>query len=483
MIKSTIYIPCHNYARFLRQAVDSVLAQTQSDWEIILINDGSSDGTADIMQEYADRLPDRVRIVHNETAIGLIKNANIAIEMARGTYVMRLDADDWLDENALLVMCHILDQHSEFALVYPNYVYVDELGRPIAVEQRKRIGAEQHLHDLPAHGACTMVRRRVLKTVGGYDEAHDRQDGYDLWLKICNRYKVENISTPLFFYRQHGSSLSRDDEQLLEIRARIKQAHVTRLGGPVKPRIACIVGAKNSYEQLPNIVLGEIAGQPLINYTLSSVTEADCFDTVVVSTDDPVVVEYCKKSYPNILSRIRPGQLSDPRADDVSVVNESLAYLTNECDIHPDVVVLLSLHSPLRSARHIHKALNTLMLYNVDSVISISENHDLHYVHGNNGLEPLNPSMHRQIRTEREGLYTDNGAIRLMWADVVNANGILGQRVGHITMPHWEGVRVKSQRDAWLVEQILKARNDGRELYPEAWSNSDAKLKNISNGR
>lgn len=466
---ATIYVPCHNYGNYLEKALDSIIAQTFDDWELIIIDEGSKDNTAEIANKYKATHGDKIRFIHHDKPRGLLATANEAIELARGRYIMRLDADDWLDDNALLVMTNYLDKNSDTGLVYPNYIYVDAAGNHIGIENRKQIGTESRLLDLPAHGACTMVRRRILKNVGGYDETLDRQDGYQLWLKISSRFKVANISTPLFFYRQHGKSLSQDDEQLLATRAKIKQAQVKRQSGSVRPRIICVVGAKNSYVNMPKIVLTEIAGQPLINYTLDAVTKAACFDTVIVNTDDQSVVDYCNRVYPNIVGRVRPERFSTQQTDEVSVVKECLSYLENEQDMYPDVVVLLSLHSPLRNSEHIRTALDTLFLYDIDSVISISENRDLHYVHARDGLEPLNPSMHRQIRTEREGLYTYNGAIRVMWADTVNENDILGRRVGHITMPYWESIQIKSQRDAWLIEEILNAQTEGRNLVPKAW--------------
>ncbi len=199
MTAVTIYVPCHNYGHFLGEALDSIIAQTFEDWELLIIDEGSGDDTAKIAAKYHAIHGDKIRIILHDTPRGLLATANEAIELARGRYIMRLDADDWLDENALLVMVHHLDQNRDVALVYPNYIYVDKAGNYLGVENRKRIGAESRLLDLPAHGACTMVRRRILKSVGGYDETLDRQDGYQLWLKISNRYKVADISTPLFF--------------------------------------------------------------------------------------------------------------------------------------------------------------------------------------------------------------------------------------------------------------------------------------------
>ena len=91
---------------------------------------------------------------------------------------------------------------------------------PRIAENRRKVGADARLLDLPAHGACTMVRKRVLKAVGGYSETADAQDGYELWLKVLQRYhaQVANVATPLFYYRQHGSSLSTDRDRILAAR-------------------------------------------------------------------------------------------------------------------------------------------------------------------------------------------------------------------------------------------------------------------------
>ena len=84
---------------------------------------------------------------------------------AKGEYIIRLDADDYLDESALLVMAKYLDANQDIALVYPNYYYVNEEGNFLGLERRKIIGKEVEVLDLPAHGACTMVRKRILKSI------------------------------------------------------------------------------------------------------------------------------------------------------------------------------------------------------------------------------------------------------------------------------------------------------------------------------
>ena len=167
--KVTVYVPCRQYAHYLDECLRSLARQTLRDWEAILIDDASTDDSLALMEAFRARFPERVRVLHNATAQGLRANANLALELATGEYVMRLDADDYLDENALLVLAARLDSEPDVGLVYPNWTWLDESGGYIGQERRKRLWDETHVPDLPAHGACTMVRRRVLKAIGGYD--------------------------------------------------------------------------------------------------------------------------------------------------------------------------------------------------------------------------------------------------------------------------------------------------------------------------
>lgn len=461
----TIYIPCYNYGRFLPQAVESVLAQTLPDWELIIVDDGSADETAVVAAKYQAADPARIRVVAQTPARGLQFSANVALREAKGEYVMRLDADDFLDENALLILVSYLTQHPQVALVYPNYIYVDEEGNYLGIEQRKRIGQEAQLLDLPPHGAGTMIRKRVLKSVGGYGEAYVTQDGYELWLKILNRYGVGHVSTPLFFYRQHPVSLSRDEGRVLEARRQIKRdTAVAHQRGDVAPRIVAIVPVKNTYARLPDIALRAVAGKPLLDHTIDAALQVQDVEKIVVTTDDPRVIEHCQ-GQPKVLAMLRPKELSDEQVWDRQVVSDVVQRLESEHGLYADIIVVLSVHAPLRRAKHIQEAIDTLQLYNSDGVVSVYEDYDLHYTHGRSGLIPLNPAMHRHIRREREALYVNNGAVRVLWRDVLKGPDLSGCTLGHIVMLREESVQIKSLADLAFVEQWL-ARRDSREAAP-----------------
>ena len=104
-------------------------------------------------------------LIKNETPIGLQKSANRVIKTSLGEYILRLDADDILDENALLVLSNYLENNSEIALVFPGFILINEEGEILAVEKLRKIGVETKMLDLPAHGACSMVRKNILKSI------------------------------------------------------------------------------------------------------------------------------------------------------------------------------------------------------------------------------------------------------------------------------------------------------------------------------
>ena len=465
-IKVSLYIPCHNYGRYLPQAVDSVLGQIMTEWDLVIINDGSSDNTTEIADAYAGKYPGKIRVHHHDKARGLLRCANVALEMVKGEYIMRLDADDFLDESALLVMSQYLDRNLDIALVYPNYFYVDKDGHYLRMENRKKVGTEAKLLDLPAHGACTMVRKRILKSVGGYSEEVRAQDGHELWLKIIHRYRVGSVSTPLFHYRQHDESLSRDTAKILSNRQQVKRLLAQKSEGPVKPRIVAIVPVKNTYPDHPNIALHEIAGKPLLDYTLDSARRTGLFNTIFVSTDDPAVIEHCRNRA-GIVANLRPEALSHHDVRFSRVVYDAVTQLEEEYDVFPDIVVILNVHTPLRKPEQIVKAVDTLLLYNSDSVISVVEDWAIHFKHGLNGLEPLNPAMINRVRLEREALFVDNGALKVAWRDSVGEEDLFGEKISHIVMSLEDSVIASSEANIWLIAHILnrqRTEHEGRQI-------------------
>ena len=155
--KVTVYITSHNYSIFLKESIESVLKQTYKNWELFLIDELMA-------SKYKNQ---KIKVFRNLKAKGLRSCANYVLGKADGKYIIRLDADDFFDENALLLMVNYLE-NSDAVLVYPDWIYVNESGFFTGKETRKKLNVDTLVNDLAAHGACTLVRTDVLKEIGGY---------------------------------------------------------------------------------------------------------------------------------------------------------------------------------------------------------------------------------------------------------------------------------------------------------------------------
>lgn len=450
MPKVTVYTVCRDYARYLPQAIKSVLNQTMRDWELIVINDGSTDDTEEVLKQFESDA--RIRIIHQPPR-GLPVSCNAAIAMATGEYIIRLDADDYFDENALLVLSGVLDAHPKVGLVYPDYFLISADGEILGHVRKEKISDDLGLLDLPAHGAGTMIRRQYFVEVGGYDETVDCQDGYDLWIKFIERYKVHNVNLPLFYYRRHPVSLSANQERILRARRVLKEGCVRERYGNKVPTVLAIIPVRNASPLGEGWAMHPLGGTPILQHTLDELKDCSLLTRTVVVTEDDTVAAFARSRDAETL--IRPFHMARINSPIEPTVLFALEQLGNQ-GFKPDIVCLLYADSPLRRAHHIAEAIHTLLIFGPDSVISVCENMRNQYQHRLNGLEPM--FQRRHLRFERDALYEENGAVYVSWARVITPQSFLGARLGHIFMTRESSLNLKTPYDLWLAQQVVTLR-------------------------
>jgi len=193
----------YNYGHFLGDAVDSVRAQTLGDFELIVVDDGSTDNTPDVIKPY---LTDSRIEYHRVGHVGVTKAKNFGIRRARGRFVAFLDSDDaWLP-GKLERQVEVLDSAPGVGAVYTRRFYFDCKGNSLGIDDRPFYRGnivEQLFLDNFICYSTVMVRRAVLDEVGIMDEAIFHPSDYDLWLRIALRYRFEYIDEPLVRYRSH----------------------------------------------------------------------------------------------------------------------------------------------------------------------------------------------------------------------------------------------------------------------------------------
>jgi hypothetical protein len=205
----SVVMPVHNGGPYLEPAVDSILGQTFTDLELVIIDDGSTDSTAQVLRRYQMSDP-RVRVHHQEKT-GLVVSLNRGCGEARAAYIARMDADDVAFPDRLMRQLELLDRHPQVALVGSAVVRIDEAGREI----KRNICPTSHAEIVRALAeyncfthSTVMLRADVLAAVGGYREAYLHAEDYDLWLRLSERYELANLGDPLVYYRVYTDQVS-----------------------------------------------------------------------------------------------------------------------------------------------------------------------------------------------------------------------------------------------------------------------------------
>jgi glycosyltransferase involved in cell wall biosynthesis len=222
----TVVIPTHNYARYLAEAIESVLAQDYRPLEIIVIDNGSTDETRSVVEPFRER---GVTYIYEENT-GPGSARNTGIDLARGELVAFLDADDaWLPQKTSTQVAH-LQAHAELGLVGCGAFECDAFNEPTGIRKVPQIEAAMAFEQLLVRNFLVttgvIIRKHCLDAVGGFSSARFGED-WDLWLRIARHYPIGFVQEPLFKRRGHPASVSFEvGDQLLASYRTIGEAHL-----------------------------------------------------------------------------------------------------------------------------------------------------------------------------------------------------------------------------------------------------------------
>jgi len=447
-MRITVYITNYNYSDYVEKAIQSVLDQTFDDFELLIIDDGSTDNSQDLIRNYSEH--PKVKCVFQSNK-GLNRTNNIALNMARGEYIMRLDADDVLDINALAIMNNYLLRHPEVQLVFPDYYVTDKNGDVVDIVRRNKF-EELTIYDHPAHGACTLVNRECLLDIGGYDEDFRCQDGWDFWIKFIRKYNVANINLPLFYYRQHGTNLTRDESRLIETRQKILSKHSE--GAKRQLRTTAIIPVRGPSVDPDSLALVEFGGKYVIDWTIDAARCAKRLESVVVTTPCPAVIEHVLGKYPDVKVLQRDRELGYFNVN----LENTISQVIERVDIEGDAaLMLLYIESPFRTAKSINAAIDSMEVFEADVVISVRPEDGMVFRPTSSGLEPVRQSY--SLRLERDSLFRSAGQILLVDKRFFDkTKSIIGGRVGHVLISEQESLRIRSEWDLAVAHAIVKDR-------------------------
>jgi len=221
-----VYNGCRNGSdSFLRQAIESVLNQTFENFEFIIVNDGSTDGTSHVLNDYANR-DYRIKVINNPSNMKIMKSLNIGLENCTAPYVARQDADDISTVTRLDVQKKFMDDRPETALCGTGMYVIDEENH-LVMEVQHPCNYQVLRNSLKSgcffvHGSV-MFRKDAILAAGGYstDQQYLHAEDYELWVRLASRCVVENIpNRTLYFHRDHKSKIGNVFKKEQEIATR-----------------------------------------------------------------------------------------------------------------------------------------------------------------------------------------------------------------------------------------------------------------------
>lgn len=248
MPKVSVILPAYNAEKYINEAVDSILAQTFRDFELIVINDCSRDRTEELLLAYTDP---RLVYLKNEVNLGVAGTLNKGLSVAKGEYIARMDADDISLPQRFEMQVAYLDAHPDTAVLGTALERFGE-GIPSQIRRFSAAPAAMKADLLFACGLAhpsVMMRRQVVADLGGYDRAYEGLEDYELWCRVAREHAVTALDTVLLRYRVHPQQVTKNPSEKYITRLRsLKAVQLQQLALPVEGELA---------EQFYNFCLGQ----------------------------------------------------------------------------------------------------------------------------------------------------------------------------------------------------------------------------------
>jgi glycosyltransferase involved in cell wall biosynthesis len=444
----TVYITNYNYGKYIRQAIESVLHQTLQSFELVIIDDGSTDDSKIIIEEYRNH--SNIKIIFQQNH-GLNVTNNIALRVSNGKYIIRLDADDYFHPKALELLSAAMEKDPELGLIFPDYYLIDAEGSVTEEFRRHDFDSEVSLPDQAAHGACTMIRTEFLKNLGGYNESFSCQDGYEIWIKFIAHHKISNINQPLFYYRKHGNNLTRDETKILSTRAKINKLHSHNRFGQLDT--LCIIPVRDEF-----LALQQLGNKKMIDYKIEEARQSKHISRIVISSPSDMVADYVHRKYGksnNIIFHKRDEKYARLNVNLHDTV-ESILAIKKINHLGFKAIILLTIEFPFVKSYIIDDAVNTLFLFNSDSLLSVRQENTVFYQHYGNGMHPI-LNQDKFTRLEREAIYKVTGGISVVRSEVFEKyKQIVYGKIGHIMMDEVSSIGIFSDHEFTMAELFLK---------------------------
>lgn len=371
-MKVTIIVTTYNYGKYLKRCLDSCLKQNfrLEDYEVIVVDDCSTDNTHELMQVYASN--PQVKYVQNRSNLGVAGSANQAIRLAKGEYVVRVDADDFVSPNFILFLYEYLQTNSNAFCVSCDYVYVSD-----QEEHLERISSKEK----PV--SCGILYpRKALFEYGMYNEEWRHREEEELRKRLGKLYMIHHLSIPLYFYRMHKSNKTKNLDMMENFRHKLKEiesAESLELNLDLPPpdyakltdNVVVIIPARGGSQRLNKKNIYPLLNKPLLAWSIEAAKQSKYVRKVYVTTEDNEIAEVAKEYGAGVVKR--PLKLSEGLVYKQDAICHAVHEISQQ-DGRPTLIVSLQANSPEVKGKDIDEGIELLLSQNKQEVMSVDEN-------------------------------------------------------------------------------------------------------------
>ena len=286
MPKISVVMPVYNSERYLREAIDSILNQTFTDFEFIIIDDGSKDSSPDIVRSYTDK---RIRFYQNEHNMGVAATLNRGLDLATGEYIARMDSDDISMPERFEKQLTFMDRHPDVAVCATGIqIFGSQYARRIFSSDAEQLKIDLLFNSCFAHPSVMMRSHLFCNKGYYYDNSFNKMEDYELWDRVSQRHALTSIPDVLLKYRMHPNQITQNltDTYLLQMRA-LKTRQMKTLG---------IDASGSGFEAYLRYCVGNLL------YTESEFAALDSFFNAVESANKSRHTYDPKKLHDNLVS-------------------------------------------------------------------------------------------------------------------------------------------------------------------------------------
>ena len=438
----SVAIISKNYGQYLTKSVSSVVNQTYQNIEIFVVDDCSKDNSRIIIKKLKKDYP-KIKFIINKKNLGLQKISNSILKKCKGKFYIRLDADDWLDINSIKRMVKAFHTKQNIGAIYGNYYYTNHSEKIIGYEKNLNIIKKY----IAPHGACTMYKVKDLKKVKGYFTDINAQDGWDAWLKLKNKINYYHLRFPIFYYRQHFTSLTKRKKNILKERGKIFNK-VAKNHKNFKQKVTAVIPIKNSFDDLKNVPFKKIGKLNLIDIQLKALEKINSINDVIFTTSSQKVINYINKKKKflknkNFFIFKRPSKFEKS----ISSLQEILNFSKNEYfkkGGNSEIFIFLNLHIIRSKIDHVESAINLLKISDFEIVFSVFKEKEPIFKFQKNNFSLLNSGRFNNLDFNAETIFKFNGSVICGNWNILNKGNMFKKKSGFVETSFNEIININS---------------------------------------